>query len=70
MRTDFANTPAIITGQLRVRCRRGVLLLVILTLALPAMPIAQDAPGAAQGQETAASTPGSWPAERFSRSLP
>ena len=52
MTMHLASTPANITRPLRLPGWRGVPLLVILTAALPAMAIAQDAPGAAPGQET------------------
>ena len=52
MTMHLASTPANITRQVRLPGWRGVLLLVILTAALQAIAIAQDAPGAAPGQET------------------
>jgi Maltose operon periplasmic protein precursor (MalM) len=55
MTMHLASTPANFTRPLRLPDWRGVPLLVILTAALPAMALAQDAPGAAPGQETPAS---------------
>jgi hypothetical protein len=52
MTTRIATMPTSITRQLRLPGWRGVVLLVILTAALPAMVLAQDAAGAAPGQET------------------
>jgi hypothetical protein len=52
MTMHLASTPVNITRQVRLPGWRGVLLLVILTAALRAIAIAQDAPGAAPGQET------------------
>ncbi len=52
MTMHLASTPANITRQLRLPGWRGVRLLMIFTAALPAMAIAQEAPGAAPGQET------------------
>jgi len=48
----LTTTPPSITRQVRLPGWRGALLLVILTAVLPAMTIAQDAPGAGTGQET------------------
>ena len=52
MTMHLASTPASIRRQPRRPGWRGVPLLVILAAALPAMAIAQDAPGADPGQET------------------
>jgi hypothetical protein len=52
MTMHLASTPANFTRPLRLPDWRGVPLLVILTAALPAMAMAQDAPAAAPGNET------------------
>ena len=52
MTMHLASTAANITRQQLLPGWRGVPLLVILTAALPAMAIAQDAPGAAPANET------------------